>query len=211
MSYPLLGKAFYKRKDACLIARELLGKVIKTHVDGLITRGKIVETEAYIAPDDLACHAHGNRRTERTEVMFWEGGHAYVYICYGIHHLFNVVTYIDGEAHAILIRAVEPIDGLDHMIKRRTFAKAKYTLLNGPGKFTIAMGIDNKHNGISLLDPRSPIVIEDHGMKVSEEMIVSGPRVGMSHHTKACGHYPWRYRISENKWSSKPDKVVYDW
>ncbi len=150
MSYPLLGKAFYKRKDACLIARELLGKVIKTHVDGLITRGKIVETEAYIAPDDLACHAHGNRRTERTEVMFWEGGHAYVYICYGIHHLFNVVTYIDGEAHAILIRAVEPIDGLDHMIKRRTFAKAKYTLLNGPGKFTIAMGIDKKHNGKSL-------------------------------------------------------------
>ncbi len=207
----ILSRNFYQRMDALQISRDLLGKVIETSKDGTITAATIVETEAYMAPEDLACHARGNRRTPRTENMFLPGGHAYVYICYGIHYLFNIVTAVEGVAHVVLVRAVEPHHNLEEMKKRRGMENVSYSILNGPGKLTVALGIDKDHDGIDITSKDSPIVIKDIGNKIPNCDIITGPRVGMSHHTQHSGHYPWRFRIKGNKWTSKPDKVKYEW
>ena len=124
----MLPAHFYTRPDVVQVAKDLLGKYLVTNFEGQVTSGKIVETEAYRAPDDRASHAFGNRRTARTEVMFAEGGHAYVYLCYGIHHLFNVVTGPSEMAHAVLVRAVQPVDNVELMLARRLTA--------GPGSLT---------------------------------------------------------------------------
>jgi len=205
----LLSKSFYLRDDVVQIARDLLGKELISNIDGITTSGIIVETESYRAPDDLACHARGNILTPRTSTMFCEGGCAYVYVCYGIHHLFNVVTGLEGNANAVLIRAVEPRQGLDKMLARRKFDNSKKELVNGPGKFTKALGITTEHNATYLYIKNSPIQI--HYCDYPVKHILTGPRVGMSLHTKQCAHWPWRFRLKDNKWSSKPDKVKYDW
>jgi DNA-3-methyladenine glycosylase len=179
-----------------------------TNIDGHRTSGLIVETEAYRAPDDKACHAYDNNLTPRTETMFEEGGVAYVYICYGIHHLFNVITAEKGMAHAILIRAVEPTAGFDVMEERRQMSSKRKEICNGPGKFAKAMGIHKSHNGISLMSRKSAIYIEDNG-NIPESKIISGPRVGMST-AEECSNWPWRFRIKDNRWTSKPDVVWYD-
>jgi DNA-3-methyladenine glycosylase len=118
-----LALEFYSRKDVELIARQLLGKVLCSNIEGDITCGMIVETEAYAGITDRASHAYGGRRTARTEIMYRPGGTAYVYLCYGIHHLFNVVTNVQDQPHAVLIRAIEPIEGIDVMLKRRKQTK----------------------------------------------------------------------------------------
>lgn len=205
----MLDAAFYQREDVVQIAKDLLGKKLITAFGGEITSGIIVETEAYRAPDDKACHAYQNKRTARTETMFAIGGTVYVYICYGIHHLFNVVTGPEDMAHAVLIRAVEPIDGIENMMARRKMDKPKVTMMNGPGKFTVAMGINKIHNNNSLLDPNNPIQITN-GVEVSPNQIIDGPRVGMTT-CEECAHWPWRFRIKNNKWTSKPDHVSYPW
>ncbi len=178
---------FYIRTDVVQIAHELLGKVLVTEFNGQRTSGRITETEAYRAPDDRACHAFGNRRTARTEVMFQEAGRAYIYLCYGIHHLFNVVTAPAETAHAVLIRAIEPIEGIDIMQSRRAPQplpnKKKLVhrdihrganhaplpsgkglgvgLTTGPGALAQALGLNTHYTGQSLLAPDSPIWIED--------------------------------------------------
>ncbi len=207
----LLQREFFIREDVVQIAKDLLGKYLVSSKDGILTSGVIVETEAYRAPDDKGCHAYQNKLTERTSTMFMIGGISYVYICYGIHNLFNVVTGPEGIAHAVLIRAVEPVDGVDHMMTRRNLKKVKKEMVNGPGKFTRAMNITKEQNAISLLSKKDDLWIEDRGVAVETPQIIEGPRVGMGRSVAECSNWPWRFRIKDNKWTSKPDQVWYDW
>lgn len=196
-----LSDQFFTRTDVVQVAKDLLGKYLVTNFDGEITAGKIVETEAYRAPDDRACHAFGNRRTARTEVMFSEGGRAYVYLCYGIHHLFNVVTGPADAAQAVLIRAVQPIDNVELMLARRKMERLAPKLTAGPGALTEALGIRTVHTGLNLIAPSSPIWLEDRGEVVLEENIVASPRVGVAY-AKECADWPWRFRIKNSAWTS---------
>ena len=197
----MLPLHFFTRPDVVQVAKDLLGKYLVTHFDGQVTAGKIVETEAYRAPDDRACHAFGNRRTARTEVMFGAGGHAYIYLCYGIHHLFNVVTGPEGMAHAVLIRGLEPIDNVEFMLARRGMGKLHPKLSAGPGALTQALGIHTSQSGLSLLDPTGPLWLEDRGEVVLEENIIASPRVGVAY-AKECAAWPWRFRIKGSAWAS---------
>jgi DNA-3-methyladenine glycosylase len=141
---------FFDRDNVLQIARELLGKIITTKFDGIITSGRIVETEAYTAVADKASHAFGGKRTARNEAMYSPAGTSYVYICYGMHHLFNVVTNKKDIPDAVLIRAVEPIKGIDVMLQRTGKKKIDNTLTKGPGNVGKALGINKQHSGISL-------------------------------------------------------------
>jgi len=197
-----LPQSFYLREDVVQISKDLLGKYLVTNFDQKITVGKIVETEAYRAPDDKACHAHLNRFTERTKVMFEPGGTAYIYLCYGIHHLFNIVTAPKGMAHAVLIRGVEPVENVNVMLQRRGFEKIKYNLTAGPGTLTKALGISKKQNGIDLLAEESPIWIEDRGEVILEKNIIASPRVGIDY-AEECALWDWRFRVKDSRWTSR--------
>ncbi len=197
MKLPL---SFYDREDVVLIARELLGKVLVTDFDGWYTSGIIVETEAYAGPHDKASHAYGNRRTARTEIMFSEGGTAYVYLCYGIHHLFNVVTHKKDVPHAVLIRGLEPLEGVDYMLARRNKEHLQPSLTAGPGALSAAMGIHTRHTGLPLLGKE--IWIEDRGITVPEKDIVASTRVGVAY-AKEDALLPYRFSIKGNKYVSK--------
>lgn len=196
-----LTKPFYTRTDVVQISQELLGKYLVTNIDGQITSGKITETEAYRAPDDKACHAYNNRRTARTQVMFAEGGKAYVYLCYGIHHLFNVVTATEDVAHAVLVRAVEPVDNIESMLLRRKMKKLERRLSAGPGTLSHALGITTKWTGVDMTDADSPIWIEDRGEDILSENIIASPRVGIGY-AEECIDWPWRFRIKNSEWTS---------
>ncbi|MFI5195845.1 MAG: DNA-3-methyladenine glycosylase [Chitinophagales bacterium] len=174
-----LPESFYIRKDVVKIARELLGKVLVTEFDGIHTAGMIVETEAYSGVSDKASHAFGGRRTARTEVMYMHGGAAYVYLCYGIHHLFNIVTNIKDIPHAILIRAIEPLEGIDAMLARRGKAKLQPSLTAGPGAMSMALGLSTRHTGRSL--HRNDIYIEDRGIRIPRKDIMAATRVGVAY------------------------------
>ena len=197
-----LDASFYQREDVVQLSKTLLGKVLVTRIDGHTTSGKIVETEAYRAPEDKASHAYNYRRTQRTETMFRAGGVAYVYLCYGIHHLFNVVTGPAETPHAILIRGIEPIDNVHLMLQRRNFKKLTTQLTAGPGVLSKALGIDRSHDGESLSSNESKIWIEDRGLLVPDKDIISSPRVGIDY-AQECAAWPWRFRIRDNPWCSK--------
>jgi DNA-3-methyladenine glycosylase len=198
MNYKL-DKAFYTQPDVVSISKQLLGKCLVTHIDNQICKGIIVETEAYCGATDKACHAHLNRRTKRTEIMFQEGGKAYVYLCYGIHSLFNIVTNTEGNADAVLIRAVEPIEGIEAMLQRRKMTKANTRLTAGPGVMSKALGISTHHYGTALTG--NQIWIEDQGTVISENEIIASPRVGIDY-AEEDALLPWRFRIKGNKWTS---------
>lgn len=183
---------FYTGDDVVAIARDLLGKVLCTRIDGLMARAIITETEAYAGVDDRASHAFGGRRTNRTEPMFGPGGIAYVYLCYGIHHLFNVVTNEKDVPHAVLVRAGSPLAGLDLMLSRRGKDKEDRSLLGGPGSLAKALGITTEHTGISLSGDR--IWIEDQGLRVADGMITTGPRVGVDYAGEDAAR-PYRFLI----------------
>ncbi|MBK9337920.1 MAG: DNA-3-methyladenine glycosylase [Lewinellaceae bacterium] len=191
------------------IARALLCKVLVTAFDSTQTTGRITEVEAYRAPDDRACHAFGNRRTPRTEVMFLPGGHAYIYLCYGIHHLFNVVTGPEGMAHAVLVRAVEPLEGTEFMYARRRMAQTPKRpdthLTTGPGALAQALGLHTAHTGQSLLAPDSPIWIEDRGYPVQASDIAAGPRIGVDY-AGACAAREWRFWLRDSPFVKQPKK-----
>lgn len=177
-----------------------MGKHLCTQIDGVFTSGMIVETEAYRAPEDKASHAYNNRRTARTETMFKQGGICYIYLCYGIHHLFNIVTGGTGTAHAVLIRAVEPVAGIEHMLKRRKMNTPSRWLSGGPGLLTRALGINKNHNAISV--SKSPTIwIEGRGSTIPSNMILASPRVGVDY-AEECAEWPWRFRIKDNLWCS---------
>ena len=203
-----LDQSFYQNPDVVSVAKELLGKYLVTEIDGLYCSGLITEVEAYRAPDDKACHAYNNRRTKRTEIMFWPGGVAYVYLCYGIHHLFNVVTGDADMAHAVLIRAVEAKDGLEVMEDRRRMPAQRPQLTAGPGVMSKAMGITTKWTGQSLVDPESPIWVEDRGHQVLLHQIGESTRIGVDY-AEECALWPWRFFLKDNKWVSrfKPPKL----
>lgn len=162
----------------------------------------IVETEAYRAPDDQACHAWKNRRTARTETMFATGGIAYVYLCYGIHHLFNIVTAEKDMAHVVLIRAVEPMEGQEVMFDRRGIKQLRPQLTAGPGVMTKALGINIQYNGTDLTAANSPIWVEDRGVAILPAAISESPRVGVAY-AGAAAEWPWRFWLRESKWVSK--------
>lgn len=194
----ILPLDFYRRTDTIRIAKELLGKALVTRINGRLTSGIIVETEAYTV-DDKACHAYGYRRTARTEILYSPGGLAYIYLCYGIHHLFNVVTNVEDEPAAVLVRAVEPIEGLDLMLRRRKMAESHPRLTAGPGALTQALGLKTSQNGSSLLSKR--IQIADIGLKISPRQILASPRVGVGYAGEDA-KLPWRFRIKDNPWTS---------
>ncbi len=170
---------FYLRDDVVQISRELLGKVLCTKLNGQVTKAIITETEAYAGVSDKASHAYGGRRTLRTEPMYARGGTAYVYLCYGIHHLFNVVTNTTGTPHAVLIRAGKSFEGFELMHKRRNKQRGDKTLLAGPGSLSQALGITTDLTGSDLLGDQ--IWIEDHEISVAAEEILTGPRVGIDY------------------------------
>ena len=186
------------------MARDLLGKYICTCIEDQITFGKIVETEAYRAPDDRASHAYQNRLTQRTKTMFNEGGIAYVYLCYGIHHLFNVVTGPKDMAHVVLIRAIDPSpsEQMSIMQKRRQIKKPSLELTNGPGKLTQALGITVRLDGTNLYD-RKLIWLEDRGVSIPESQIQTSPRVGIDY-AGECAARPWRFTIRNHPYCSHP-------
>jgi DNA-3-methyladenine glycosylase len=195
-----LPKAFYLDHDVVKLSKLLLGKYLWTDTNGEVTAGMITETEAYAGEIDKASHAFGGRHTERTKIMFMEGGRAYVYLCYGIHHLFNVVVSDKGIPHAILVRAIEPKVGIDIMLNKRNKEKVNKTLTNGPGSLTQAMGITTKDTGISLIGNR--IWITDENIEIPEEEIIASPRVGIDYAEEHV-HLPWRFRIRGNVFTGK--------
>jgi DNA-3-methyladenine glycosylase len=190
-----LPQSFYLRDDVTIVGRDLLGKVLCTDIDGQHTSIVITETEAYAGVTDKASHAYGDRRTRRTEPLYAPGGTAYVYLCYGIHHLFNVVTNVSGVPHAVLVRAGEPLDGLSAMLRRRGKSHPDRSLLAGPGSVARALGITIELTGSSLLD--GPISILDRGLNMDEARISAGPRVGVEY-AGADADLPYRFRVDAN-------------
>ncbi|MGN6419662.1 MAG: DNA-3-methyladenine glycosylase [Pseudobacter sp.] len=189
-----LGEDFYDRPDVVQIARELLGKILVTKFDGAVTAGRIVETEAYEGTVDRASHAWNGRRTKRTEVMYGLPGTAYIYLCYGIHQMFNVVTNQRDVPHAILIRALEPVEGQELMLQRFGVKAGQradpYFLTKGPGNVGRALGLHTSHTGSSLQGDE--VYIGDDGYKLKKEQIGESPRIGVDY---AGEHAEWLYRF----------------
>ena len=192
--------AFYCRPDPTVIARELLGKVLVSEIDDQRTAGLITETEAYAHVGDRACHSHLGRFTDRTRVMYEPGGVAYCYLVYGMHVLFNVVTNEEGRADAVLIRAVEPLEGLNIMLARRGLAQVARNLTAGPGLLTQALGISKRQYGHDLSIGRE-LWIEDRGARLTDADIIASPRVGIDYAGEDAA-LPWRFRLNGSRWTS---------
>ncbi len=190
--------SFYLHNSVTEIAKQLLGKVLVTQWEDGITQGRIVETEAYEGEIDKASHAYKGL-TPRTKTMYAQGGTAYVYLCYGIHQMFNVVTGAEGTPHAILIRGVEPLKGVNIMLARTGKIKLDNTLTRGPGNVGKAFGFHTSHCGIELNGKQ--IFIADDGFEVLPKMIVASPRIGVDY---AGEHAEWHYRfyLKGSKWVS---------
>jgi len=199
-----LPYSYYLNQDVLFLAKDLLGKVLFTEINGEVTAGIITETEAYFGIKDKASHAYGGRRTNRTETLYSEGGVSYVYLCYGIHHLFNIVSSVNGEPHAVLIRAIEPLKGKNIMELRRNMPATKPEISSGPGSAAKALGIDRSFNNKDLTGEE--IWIEDHGIRYSENEIAATPRVGVAY-AEEDALLPWRFFIKGNKYVSKPNKI----
>ena len=196
--------SYYLNRNVRYLAKDLLGKVLYTAINGEITAGIITETEAYHGVTDKASHAYGGRRTNRTEIMYSAGGLSYVYLCYGMHNLFNVVSSIEGEPHAILIRAVEPLEGKEIMERRRNMPAGRPAISSGPGSAAKALGIDRTFNKKDLTGEE--IWIEDHGLRYTQDQIAETPRVGVGYAAEDA-LLPWRFFVKGNKYVSKPNKV----
>lgn len=202
--YPPLPDRFYQRPDVVQIARDLVGKWLWTYQEGALTAGRIVETEAYCGRNDKACHAHKNRYTKRTKVMYAAGGCAYVYLCYGIHNLFNIVTNTEGNADAVLIRAIEPMEGKLVMCLRRKQEKVAPALTAGPGRLTQALAITREQNTLRLNTPEIWISEAPPEHRVPEPRLLDGPRVGIGY-AEEDALLPWRFREKGSRWCSRPN------
>ncbi|MDQ0965863.1 DNA-3-methyladenine glycosylase [Flavobacterium sp. W4I14] len=199
-----LKKEYYLNEDVVSLAKDLLGKILYTKIDNEITAGIIVETEAYFGIKDKASHAYGGRRTNRTETMYSNGGIAYVYLCYGMHNLFNIVSSKENDPHAVLIRGIEPLVGIDIIEQRRNMPHTKGAISAGPGSAAKALGIDKTFNAKNLTGDE--IWIEDHAIRYKDEDIAATPRVGIAY-AKEHALLPWRFFLKGNKYVSKPNKV----
>ncbi len=198
-----LPLSFYNRKDVVQIARELLGKIIVTNFDDQITSARIVETEAYVAEVDQASHAFAGRRTAKNEHMYASPGTSYVYICYGMHQMFNVVTNKKNVPDAVLVRAVEPLSGIDIMLQRTAKPKLDFTLTKGPGNVGKALGIFKKHSGLHLL--HHEIYIADDKFILKEEEVGISARIGVDS-AGADALLPYRFYVRGNKYVSGKKK-----
>lgn len=175
----VLPASYYQGTNVVEIARNLLGKTLATRIDNKLTAGIITETEAYAGVTDKAAHSFGGRRTQRTETMYSEGGVSYVFLCYGIHHLFNIVTNKKDVPDAVLIRAIYPVIGVEEILKRRKAEKLTTALCTGPGKVSSALGISKLHDNISLTGKK--IWLEDTVLKIKPKDIHAGPRIGVDY------------------------------
>jgi len=195
-----LPRDFYTRTSVLTVARQLLGqRLVVPGRDGRRVSGIIVETEAYCGPQDRASHAYGGRRTPRTETMYRIGGTAYVYFVYGMHYQFNVVTNVEDIPHAILIRAIEPAEGIDTMMRQRR-GRSHHHLTSGPGKLCMALGIDRRLDGADLLDDR--VWIEAGEPRLPPSAIARGPRIGIAY-AGEWAKVPWRFWIRGNPFVSR--------
>jgi len=193
---------FFSRENVLQVAEDLLGKLLVTTKGGITTSGRIVECEAYAGVPDKASHAYGGRRTNRNDVMYGEAGVAYVYLCYGIHHLFNVVTHSKDIPHAILIRSVEPVKGVIEMLARTGKKKLDNTLTRGPGNLSKALGIDTADSGTLLTGKK--IFLADDGFEYSKNEIFTSPRIGVDYAGEDA-LLPYRFYIKGNPFvSGKP-------
>jgi DNA-3-methyladenine glycosylase len=194
-----LPREFYTRANVLTITRQLLGKLLVVPAsNGTRVSGMIVEAEAYRGPQDRASHAYGGRRTNRTETMYQIGGTAYVYFVYGMYYQFNVVTNVEDIPHAVLIRALQPVEGVEIMRERR-HGQPDHNLTNGPGKLCIALGIDRKLDRADLLGDN---VWLEEGEKISSRMIAAGPRIGIDY-AEGWVDKPWRFWIRNNPYVSR--------
>jgi len=186
-----LKREFYVRSDVVRIAQDLLGKYLMTNIEGVVSGGRIVETEAYEGITDKASHAYAGRRTARTEIMFGNGGYSYVYLCYGVHYLFNVVTNIPEIPHAVLIRGFEPTDGVPEILKR-TKKNNPNGICDGPGKLTKALGVTMEMNKMDLCGDR--IWIEERGDVVDKNKILASARIGIDYAGEDA-KLPYRFNL----------------
>jgi DNA-3-methyladenine glycosylase len=189
----MIKPSYYLNSDVVFLAKDLLGKTICSRINNKLTCGIITETEAYAGIGDKASHAYGGRRTNRTETMYGKGGVSYVYLCYGIHRLFNIVTNQKDIPHAILIRAIYPTKGIEEIVKRRG-VKFSDKLCIGPGKVSQALGIDLVHNGLLLTGKE--IWLQDDGIKINGKNIHVGPRIGVDY-AGADAKLPYRFWIDD--------------
>jgi DNA-3-methyladenine glycosylase len=197
-----IKKDFYCR-DSLIVARDLLGKLLVHESPEGVTAGKIVETEAYKGPEDKAAHSFGNKRTPRTETMYGPKGHSYIYLIYGLYYCINVTSgAFEGKPEATLIRALEPVKGIDLMIKRRKQTGQLVNISSGPGRLCIAMGLTKIHNGLDMSQP--PLYITE-GQSVDLQDITQAPRIGVDY---AAEHkdLPWRFYIKNNPYVSCKSK-----
>ncbi len=183
---PLLAQEFYQGDDVVALAKAMLGKIIYTDIWGCVTAGRIIETEAY-SYREKGCHAYNLKKTSRNAAMFEPGGICYVYLCYGIHEMFNIVTNKEGLADAVLVRAIQPLVGVETIKDRR-----RHRDCNGPGKVTEALGISRIYNGLSLYT-RTEIWIED-SPSIDEKEIIASSRIGIDYAGEDA-HLPWRFTI----------------
>ena len=199
MKNPKLPRDFYTRSNVLTVARDLLGKLLVVPAeDGRRVSGMIVEVEAYRGPEDRASHAYGGRRTRRTETMYGLGGFAYVYFVYGMYYQFNVVCNLTDIPHAILVRALEPVEGIELMRARRR-QHPDHNLTNGPGKLCIALGIDRALDKADLLGDR--VWLEEH-TRISPRRIARGPRIGIDYAEEWISK-PWRFWLRDNPYVSR--------
>jgi DNA-3-methyladenine glycosylase len=190
---------FYRQKNVCTVARALIGKLLVTKFNRVVTIGRIVETEAYNGVVDKASHAWAGRRTNRTEIMYAAGGVSYVYLCYGIHHLFNVVTNEAETPHAVLIRSLEPLAGIEHMLQRTGKKVLDYTLTRGPGNVSKAMGIYTQHTGLSMQGKE--LYILDDGFRIKPSQLLATPRIGVDY-AGDDALLPYRFILKDNPYVS---------
>lgn len=197
-------KSFFQREDVAAISRDLIGMVLYSKMNGVVTGGRIVETEAYGGITDRASHAYGNRRTGRTETMYRAGGVCYIYLCYGIHHLFNIVTGPEGRPDAVLIRALEPVSGIEIMLQRRGLDRVQRRVAGGPGLVTQSLELTTDQNGLSLIHSKK-IWLEMDGDQIMDQRgnddIIATPRVGVDYAGEDAER-PWRFRLKGNKFTS---------
>lgn len=197
-----LGISFYAQTDVVYVAKQLIGKIVVTNIDGQLTSGRIVETEAYVAFVDKASHAYNGKRTARNEHMYAAAATAYVYICYGMHQMLNVVTNAADVPDAVLIRAIEPIDGIDIMLQRTGKKMLDATLTRGPGNVGKALGVKKLHSGIHLLDDEIYLAEDDHVFP--PDSIQASARIGVNYAGEDA-MLPYRFYVRGNKYvSAKP-------
>ncbi len=187
-------KSYFLEEDVVSLAQDMLGKVLVTKFNNKLTAGIITETEAYDGVNDKACHAYGGKRTARTEVMYAQGGISYVYLCYGLHHLFNIVTGSKDVPQAVLIRAIQPLKGIEEILKRRNATKLSANLCLGPGKITKALGITTQHNAFDLTQGK--IWLEDENVQLKKSQILKGPRIGVDYAGEDA-KLPYRFWVKD--------------